>query len=375
MAYRLYTEDTFQEDMYIQTIPEIQRTNLSNTLLLLKSLNVTDELSKFPFIDKPPLQTFLSSLYELWFIGAMDNKGQLTSLGLKMAKLPLQPSLSKILLIAVQNGCSDEMLTIVSMLSVPQVFYRPKERQKEADVARNKFFIAKSDHLTLLNVFVQWRANKFSPHWCNKHFVQYKSLVRARDIRDQLLRILVSQNIPVVSSGKDWDIIKKCICSGFAHQAAKISGLRNYVHLKTGVGVQLHPTSALHGLGDLPPYVIYHELLMTSKEYICCVTSVDPFWLMEYGGLLYDIKRVKDNQESETKGLFGEHYGDVVDVAEDEIDVNIKKYRALRDGVVQNLIKSNNTNEGKSEQKLQKENITINKREPTKPFKRRRTFF
>lgn len=375
IAYRLYTEETFQEDMYIQTIPEIQRTNLSNTLLLLKSLNVTDELSKFPFIDKPPLQTFLSSLYELWFIGAIDNKGQLTSLGLKMAKLPLQPSLSKILLIAVQNGCSDEMLTIVSMLSVPQVFYRPKERQKEADVARNKFFIAKSDHLTLLNVFVQWRANNFSAHWCNKHFVQYKSLVRARDIRDQLLRILVSQNIPVVSSGKDWDIIKKCICSGFAHQAAKISGLRNYVHLKTGVGVQLHPTSALHGLGDLPPYVVYHELLMTSKEYICCVTSVDPFWLMEYGGLLYDIKRVKDSQESEAKGLFGEHYGDVVEVAEDEIDVNIKKYRAMKDGVVQNLIKSNNPKEGNSEQKLQKENIKINKRDSMKPFKRRRPYF
>lgn len=373
-AYRLYTEDTFKEDMYLQTIPEIQRTNLSNTLLLLKSLNVTEDLSKFPFIDKPPLQTFLSSLYELWFIGAIDAKGQLTSLGLQMAKFPLQPSLSKILLIAVQNSCSDEMLTIVSMLSVPQVFYRPKERQKEADIARNKFFIAKSDHLTLLNVFVQWRANKFSSHWCNKHFVQYKSLVRARDIRDQLLTILKSQKIPVISSGKDWDIIKKCICSGFAHQAAKISGLRNYVHLKTGVSVQLHPTSALHGLGDLPPYVVYHELLMTSKEYICCVTSVDPFWLMEYGALLYDIKRIQNNQESAAKGLFGEQYVHVVDQAEDEVDMNIRRCKAVRESVVRELKEVNDSGERDNEKRSQKQNIIKNKENSINHFKRRPFF-
>ena len=207
---------------------------------------------------------------------------------------------------------------------------QPKERQKEADIARNKFFIAKSDHLTLLNVFVQWRANKFSSQWCNKHFVQYKSLVKARDIRDQLLTILKSQDIPVTSSGKDWNIIKKCICSGFAHQAAKISGLRNYIHLKTGVNVKLHPTSALHGLGDLPPYVIYHELLMTSNEYICCVTSVDPFWLMEYGVLLYDIKRITHDQESDTTGLFGERHEHVIDEVEDEIDINIRVCKDMR---------------------------------------------
>lgn len=374
-AYRLYTEDTFKEDMYLQTIPEIQRTNLSNTLLLLKSLDVTDELSKFPFIDKPPLQTFLSSLYELWFIGAIDTRGQLTPLGLQMAKFPLQPSLSKILLIAVRNGCSDEMLTIVSMLSVPQVFYRPKERQKEADIARNKFFIAKSDHLTLLNVFEQWRANNFSSHWCNKHFVQYKSLVRARDIRDQLLTILKSQKIPVISSGKDWDIIKKCICSGFAHQAAKITGLRNYVHLKTGVSVQLHPTSALHGLGDLPPYVVYHELLMTSKEYICCVTSVDPFWLMEYGGLLYDIKRIKNDQEATTTGLFGEHYEHTLDKVEDDIDINIRRCKDMRDSVIQELKMTDNSNKEDKKQKTKKQNILNGKENSMKPFKRRKPFF
>ncbi|CCC66886.1 hypothetical protein NCAS_0A03280 [Naumovozyma castellii] len=323
IAYRLYTEESFDDDMYVQAIPEIQRTNLSNTVLLLKSLSVSDVL-KFPFIDPPPLQTLLTSLYELWSNGALDNKGCLTPLGKEMAKFPLQPSLSKILLVSAQNGCSEEMLTIVSMLSVPQVFHRPNERQEESDLARSRFFIPESDHLSLLNVYGQWRNNNFSSSWCKKHFLQYKSLVRAHDIRTQLATVMEKQGIQLVSSGSDWNIIRKCICVGFSHQAAKISGLGKYIHLRTGMDVQIHPTSALFGLGDLPPYVVYHELLMTSKEYLCCVTSVDPFWLMESGFLLYDIRRMKTDKEMNPR-TYGEY--DIRDddqKGEDNLDLAIK---------------------------------------------------
>ncbi|QLL34867.1 hypothetical protein HG536_0H02420 [Torulaspora globosa] len=290
-AYRLYTEETAFEDMYAQAIPEIQRTNLSNTVLLLKSLGV-DEVTKFPFVDPPPIQTLLSSLNELFFIGALDKGGNLTTLGSEMAKFPLQPSLCKILLSSAQNGCSQEMVTIVSMLSVPQIFYRPKERQKESDAARSRFFVPESDHLTLLNVYSQWKSSRYSHRWCSKHFINFKSLQRAREIRRQLVKIMQKNHITLISTGTDWHTIRKCICSGYAHQAAKVAGLGKYTSLRTGMELQLHPTSALYGLGDLPPYVVYHELLMTTKEYICCVTSVDPFWLMEYGTLLYDIKKV-----------------------------------------------------------------------------------
>ncbi|SCW02205.1 LAFE_0F01288g1_1 [Lachancea fermentati] len=290
VAYRLYTEDSAYEDMYLETIPEIQRTNLSNTLLLLKSFGV-DDVMKFPFIDPPPRKTIMTSLFELWTIGALDNLGFLTKLGTLMASFPLQPSLSKILLISAQSGCSEEILTIVAMLSVPQVFYRPKERKEESDQARSRFFVPESDHLTLLNVYSQWKANAYSFHWCRRNFLQYKSLQRAHDIRRQLSRVMVKKNIPILSSGSDWDTVRKCICSGYAQQAAKLSGLSKYVHLKTGMELQLHPTSALFGAGDLPPYIVYHELLLTSKEYINVVTSVDPFWLVEYGILFYNVKR------------------------------------------------------------------------------------
>ena len=83
----------------------------------------------------------------------------------------------------------------------------------------------------------------------------------------------------MVSCGTDWDIIRKCICSGYYHQAAKVKGIGEYINLRTSVTVQLHPTSALYGLGFLPDYVIYHELILTSKEYMSTVTAVDPHWL------------------------------------------------------------------------------------------------
>lgn len=98
-------------------------------------------------------------MYQLWVLGALDNIGDLTSLGRKMSDYPMEPSLAKMLIVSVDYKCGAEMLTIVSMLSVPSVFYRPRERQEESDAAREKFFVPESDHLTLLHVYTQWKSN------------------------------------------------------------------------------------------------------------------------------------------------------------------------------------------------------------------------
>jgi len=95
-------------------------------------------------------------------LGALDNVGNLTELGTKMVEFPLDPPLSKMLIYSMDYGCTEEILTIVSMLSVPAIFYRPKERESESDNAREKFYIPESDHLTLLNVYEQWKLNGFS---------------------------------------------------------------------------------------------------------------------------------------------------------------------------------------------------------------------
>lgn len=290
-AFHLYTELAFKNEFYIQTIPEIQRTNLANTVLLLKSLGVKDLLD-FDFMDPPPQDTITTSLFDLWALGAIDHVGDLTPMGRTMTAFPMDPSLAKLLITSSQEyACSEEMLTIVSMLSVPSIFYRPKERQEESDAAREKFFVPESDHLTLLHVYSQWKSNGYSDGWCLRHFLHPKALRRAKEIREQIHDILAQQkDMELVSCGTDWDVIRKCICSGYYHQAAKVKGIGEYINLRTSVTVQLHPTSALYGLGYLPDYVVYHELILTSKEYMSCVTSVDPHWLADLGGVFYSLK-------------------------------------------------------------------------------------
>lgn len=157
-CYRLFTESAYRNEMFPNNIPEIQRTNLANTVLLLKSLGVKN-LLEFDFMDPPPQANILNSMYQLWVLGALDNVGDLTPVGRKMSEFPMEPSMAKMLITSVEYKCSAEMLTIVSMLSVPSVFYRPKERQEESDAAREKFSVNESDHLTLLNVFNQWKSH------------------------------------------------------------------------------------------------------------------------------------------------------------------------------------------------------------------------
>lgn len=289
-AFHLYTERAFRDELYIAQIPEIQRTNLANTVLLLKSLGVKDLLD-FDFMDPPPQDTITTSLFDLWALGALTNLGDLTDLGLQMTRFPMDPSLAKLVILSSTTyTCSEEILTIVAMLSVPSVFYRPKERLEESDAAREKFFVHDSDHLTLLTVYQQWVANGMRDAWCVKHFLHPKALHRAREIREQIRDIMISSHMQLTSCGYDLDIVRECICSGFYHQAARRKGLGEYVNLRTSVSVQLHPTSALYNSGDPPDYVVYHELILTSKEYMSCVTAVDAHWLAELGGVFYSVK-------------------------------------------------------------------------------------
>jgi pre-mRNA-splicing factor ATP-dependent RNA helicase DHX38/PRP16 len=289
MAYRLYTERQYKDDLLPLTVPEIQRTNLANTVLLLKSLGVVD-LLQFHFMDSPPQDNILNSLYQLWILGALDHTGRLTPLGRQMAEFPLDPSQCQMLIVACEMSCSAEVLIIVSMLSVPSIFYRPKGREEEADNVREKFQVPESDHLTYLNVYQQWKMNNYSSSWANEHFIHIKALRKVREVRQQLKDILVQQKLEVKSCGTDWDIIRKCICSAYFYQAARLKGIGEYVNLRTGMPCHLHPTSALYGLGTSPEYVVYHELVMTAKEYMQCATSVDGYWLAELGPMFFSVK-------------------------------------------------------------------------------------
>lgn len=346
-SFHLYTERAYCEEFYIQTIPEIQRTNLANTVLLLKSLGVQN-LLEFDFMDPPPQEAISTALFELWALGALDNLGNLQPLGRAMSGFPMDPSLSKILITSArpEYACSQEMLTIVSMLSVPSVFYRPKERQDEADAARERFSVPESDHLTLLHVYQQWYTlGHRSDAWCAKHFLHSKSLRRATEIRDQLMEGMNQHSLSIVACGADWDPLRKAICSGFYHQAAIVKGIGEYANLRTAMTMQLHPTSALYGSGVLPNYVVYHELVMTSKEYMSVVTAVDPYWLADLGAVFYAVKeknyshvekRIEEREISRRMELEMEMEKDrkqEEERAEKEKVAEERKKLALRDGM------------------------------------------
>uniref|UniRef100_A0ACD5TBN9 Uncharacterized protein n=2 Tax=Avena sativa TaxID=4498 RepID=A0ACD5TBN9_AVESA len=288
-CYRLFTESAYQNEMLPNPVPEIQRTNLGNVVLLLKSLNV-ENLLDFDFMDPPPQENILNSMYQLWLLGALNNVGGLTSLGRKMVEFPLDPTLAKMLLMGKELGCVDEVLTIVSMLSVPSVFFRPKDRAEESDAAREKFFVPESDHLTLLNIYLQWESNQYSGDWCNDHFLHVKGLQKAREVRSQLLDILKTLKIPLSSCRMEWDVVRKAICSAYLQNATRLKGVGEYINCQNGTPCHLHPSSALYGLGYTPDYIVYHELVLTKKEYMQCVSAVDPQWLAELAPMFFSVK-------------------------------------------------------------------------------------
>ena len=151
-----------------------------------------------------------------------------------MAEFPLSPQLGKLLIMSVHLACSEEILTIVSMLSVQNVFYRPKDKQNIADQKKAKFNQAEGDHLTLLAVYNSWKNSRFSPAWCYDNFVQMRTLKRAQDVRKQLLSIMDRHKLDVVSCGKSIARVQKAICSGFFRNAAKKDPQEGYRTLVDG---------------------------------------------------------------------------------------------------------------------------------------------
>ncbi|XP_029540182.1 ATP-dependent RNA helicase DHX8 isoform X1 [Oncorhynchus nerka] len=285
-TYRLYTERAYRDEMLTTNVPEIQRTNLASTVLSLKAMGINDLLS-FDFMDAPPMETLITAMEQLYTLGSLDDEGLLTRLGRRMAEFPLEPMLCKMLIMSVHLGCSEEMLTIVSMLSVQNVFYRPKDKQALADQKKAKFHQAEGDHLTLLAVYNSWKNNKFSNPWCYENFIQARSLRRAQDIRKQMLGIMDRHKLDVVTCGKATVRVQKAICSGFFRNAAKKDPQEGYRTLIDQQVVYIHPSSAL--FNRQPEWVVYHELVLTTKEYMREVTTIDPRWLVEFSPAFFKV--------------------------------------------------------------------------------------
>mmetsp|Transcript_49475 Transcript_49475/g.55255 ORF Transcript_49475/g.55255 Transcript_49475/m.55255 type:complete len:1229 (+) Transcript_49475:28-3714(+) len=304
-CYRLYTEHAFKTEMLPTNVPEIQRTNLGNVVLQLKAMGINDLLG-FDFMDPPPVATLVGALETLYALGALDEEGLLTRLGRKMAEFPLEPNLSKMLILSVDLGCSEEILTITAMLSVENPFYRPKDKQAQSDMRKAKFHQAEGDHLTLLAVYKGWAASKFSSPWCFENFIQARSMRRAQDVRKQLVTIMDRYRLLLISAGKNYKLICKAITAGFFTNTAKKDPQEGYRTLVDQNPVYIHPSSALFNKN--PEYVIYHELVLTTKEYMRSIMVIDAKWLTELAPNFYKSadphKITKQKRQERIEPLF-----------------------------------------------------------------------
>ncbi|XP_020194276.1 pre-mRNA-splicing factor ATP-dependent RNA helicase DEAH1-like [Aegilops tauschii subsp. strangulata] len=298
-CFRLFTEYNFRHDLDDDTVPEIQRSNLANVVLRLKALGIND-LVGFDFMDPPASEALLKALEELFALGALNSRGELTKTGRRMAEFPLDPMLSKAIVASEKYGCSEEVVTIAAMLSAGKAFfYRPKDKLVLADTARQAFHAGNvGDHVALLNVYNAWRESGYSSQWCRENFVQPRTMKRARDVRDQLEALLERVEIEHCSGAGDLDGIRKAVTAGYFRNAARRQKDGSYRAVKSRQTVFVHPSS---GTAELPPtWVVYHELVLTRKEYMRQVTELKPEWLLEIAPHYYQRKDI-DGHEPKKK--------------------------------------------------------------------------
>jgi pre-mRNA-splicing factor ATP-dependent RNA helicase DHX16 len=300
-AFRLYTKWAFKNELLEDTIPEIQRTNLGTVVLMLKSLGINDVLN-FDFLDKPPAETIIRSFELLYALGALNHKGELTRLGRRMAEFPVDPMLSKAIINSENFKCTHEVLTIISMLQESgSLLYRPKDKKVHADQAHKTFIKQGGDHFTLLNIFEQWAEAGYSQQWCYENFVQFKSITRVRDIRDQLAQLCERVEVVIESTPNDIVPVQKAMTAGYFYNTARIDRGGGYRTTKNNHTVYIHPSSCLVGMQPPPRFILYYELVLTSKEYMRQCMPIEGAWLSELAPHYFNKQEIDNMLGSASK--------------------------------------------------------------------------
>ncbi|XP_021102532.1 probable ATP-dependent RNA helicase DHX35 isoform X2 [Heterocephalus glaber] len=252
-CYRLYTEEAFDK-LPQSTVPEMQRSNLAPVILQLKALGI-DNVLRFHFMSPPPAQSMVQALELLYALGG-------------------------------NFGCSQEILSIAAMMQIQNIFVIPSNQKSQAIRMHRKFAVEEGDHLTMLNVYEAFIKHNKNSQWCQEHFLNYKGLVRASTVREQLKKLLVKFQVPKKSSEGDPDPVLRCIVSGFFANAARFHSTGAYRTIRDDHELHIHPASVLYT--EKPPrWVIYNEVIQTSKYYMRDVTAIESAWLLELAPHFY----------------------------------------------------------------------------------------
>ena len=308
ICYRLYTQEEYK-NFNEQTEPEILRINLRNISLQLFSIGYSN-FNEINFIDKPPMDNFSNAFDDLISYGALDKENKIiTSLGKKMAILPMDPIYSLILINSFDNkyhDVFDDIVSIISVLQSDNIYYNPNNLREKIEKIREKYLDPISDHLSLKNIFNEYKKSNNKEKFCKENFLNDKALAKSMEIYKQIKSYLekifmdefnkkeinnqIQEKIEEIDKYLDKiknkennedknELIIDCLLRGYFNNIAKYSNDNFFETLKGNQLCKIHPTSVLirkPKLGKQYGYLIFNEMIITSKKYIKCCTLITP---------------------------------------------------------------------------------------------------
>lgn len=322
-CYRLYTEETFKS-LQDNSIPEILRVDVASSILILKARGQNDVVG-FDYLDSPTRESLMNALQTLLSLGALDGTGAITSLGLTMAKLPLEPLLSRVLIAALEPSTIDilpEVIDIIAAISTdgilqPISLTASDERREEIETARRPLYRREGDHLFFLSILRGYLRETHDNRraWAQKRAISYRAMMGAVDIRKQLRQYCTTLAPPEYRKQlypRDDEVdehiapdkaerVLRCFLKGYFANTARLVPDGTYrTVMNTTQTVAVHPQSILFsgfsgntmggretGGGELKEQrrkfeaIMYHEWVFTTKPYARCVSAVQLDWVMD----------------------------------------------------------------------------------------------
>ena len=291
VCIRLYEESDYESRPFY-TPPEILRSNLAEVILRMMALQL-GEIQKFPFIDQPDIKLIKDGYALLEELGALTKNNMtyvLTSKGSFMARMPIDPRISCMIIQAQKEGCVNEMAIIASALSIQDPRVRPLEKENLADTCHEQFKNPSSDFLTLLSLFQFYQDHQTIQSQnqlrklCKTHYLSFLRMREWQDIYTQLTRILVEQSIsitPHTLSGKQlYRAIHRSIVSGYLSNIGFKKQNNMYLTPK-GREVMVFPGSGL--FQNSGQWIVAAEMIETTRLFARTIANIKPAWIEDFG--------------------------------------------------------------------------------------------
>lgn len=296
-CYRLYPRNNF-EMRPLYTTEEIYRTDLSEVVLRMSELGITD-FYNFDFISPPGHEGIIGAVDTLNMLGALDLDNTLSSIGQMMVKFPLEPRISRIIVESIMRfpEVLDKVLIASSFLSANSPFVLPQGEEIEARKAHHRFRDIQGDFVSYLHLYEAYCQSPFKEKFCKKNYLDERVMAEIDNINFQLHEIVSRMNIPI-STGENIQDYLCCIAAGMIQFVCIRVGREKYRSL-TANNICIHPGSVM--FKQDPLFIVAAEIIKTSRIFASSVSPLTKKVLDIINPSLYDklleCKKLKDEEE------------------------------------------------------------------------------